>query len=57
MPIPNGFPQVPIRFLIYVNDLLDELAVDSLHYTDDVKLIVLRNRNDILQSFLNVSAR
>ncbi len=57
MPIPNGVPQVPIRFLIYVNDLLDELAVDSLHYTDDVKLVVLRNRYDILQSFLNVSAR
>ncbi len=42
--------------LTYVNDLPDQLFVESLLYTDDVKLIAPRNRHDILQSSLNVSS-
>ncbi len=42
--IANGVPQVsvlvPILFVIYVNDLTDNLTIDHLLYADDVKLIV-----------------
>ncbi len=41
--------------VIYVNGLLDNLSADSLLYAYDVKLIVPRNRHDILQTFLNAS--
>ncbi len=56
----SGVPQVSvigqILFVIYVNDLSDHLSADSLLYADDVKLIALRNRHDILQNSLNSSA-
>ncbi len=46
----------PILFVIYVNDLPDRLSANSLLYADDVKLIALRNRHDILQHFLSISS-
>ncbi len=64
-PIPNAWghkwcPQGPvigpILFVIYVNDLPDRLSADSLLYADDIKLIAPRNRHDILQNSLNISA-
>ncbi len=53
---PQGPVIGPILFLIYVNDLPDRLSADSLPYVDDVKLIAPRNRHDILQNSLNISA-
>ncbi len=55
--VPKGSVIDPILFVIYVNDLPDNLSADSLLYADDVKLIVSRNRHDILQNSLNSSAR
>ncbi len=54
--ITQGSVIGPIMFGIYVNDLPDRLSADSLLYADDVKLIVPRNRLDILQNVLNISA-
>ncbi len=42
-------------FVFYANDLPDHLSADSLLYADDVILIALRNRHDILQNSLNIS--
>ncbi len=30
----------PILFVIYVNDLIDNLTIDHLLYADDVKLLI-----------------
>ncbi len=54
--VPQGSVIGPILFVIYVNDLPDHLLADSLLYADDVKLIAPRNRHNILQNSLNVSA-
>ncbi len=45
----------PILFVFYVNDLSGYLPADSLFCADDVTLIALRNRHDILQSSPNTS--
>ncbi len=56
----SGVPQSSvigqILFVLYVNDLPDRLSADSLLYADDVELIASRNRRDILQNSLNISA-
>ncbi len=54
--IPQGSAIGPIFFVIYVNDLPDHLSADSPLYADDAKLIAPRNRHDILQNSLNISA-
>ncbi len=54
--VPQGSVIGPILFVIYVNDLPDHLLADSLLYADDVKFIAPRNRHNILQNSLNVSA-
>ncbi len=56
MVIPQGSVIRPILFVIYLNDLPDHLSADSLLYADDVKLITPRNRHNILQNSLNISA-
>ncbi len=54
--VPQGSVLGPILFVIYVNDLPDDLSADSLLYTDDVKLITPQNRHDILLNSLSISA-
>ncbi len=54
--VPQGSVIGPILFVIDVNDLPDRLSADSLLYADDVELIATRNRHDIPQNSLNISA-
>ncbi len=49
----SGVPQCSA---INANDLPNQLSPDSLLYADDVKHIAPRNRQDILQNYLNASA-
>ncbi len=57
----NGVPQDsvlgPILFVIYVNDLSDNLTIDHLLYADDVKLIAPRKQSDALQSSMLASSK
>ncbi len=48
--VPHGLVLGPILFVIYVNDLSDNLTIDHLLYADDVKLIAPRKQSDALQS-------
>ncbi len=61
IPIASGVPQGsalgPILFVIYVNDLSDNLTIDHLLYADDVKLIAPRKQSDALQSSLLASSK
>ncbi len=43
----------PILFVTYIQDIPDHLAVDSLLFAEDAKLIGLRSYHKILQSFSN----
>ncbi len=50
--VPHGSVLGSILFVIYVNDLSDNLTIDHLLYADDVKLIAPRKHSDALQSSL-----
>ncbi len=55
--VPQGSVLGPILFVIYVKDLTDNLTIDHLLYTDDVKLIVPRKQSDALQGSLLASSK
>ncbi len=42
--VPQGSVLAPILFIIYVNDLADNLTIDHLLYADDVKLSAPENK-------------
>ncbi len=46
-----------ILFVIYVNDLTDNLTIDHLLYADYVKLIIPWKQADALQSSLGTSSK
>ncbi len=47
----------PYPFVIYVNDLTDNLTFEHLLYADDVKFIAPRKQADSLQSSLVSSSK
>ncbi len=48
--VPQGSVLGPILFVIYVNDVSDNLTIDHLLYADDVNLFAPRKQSDALQS-------
>ncbi len=55
--VPQGSVLGPILFVIYVNELSDNLTIDHLLYANDVKLIAPRKQSDALQSSLLASSK
>ncbi len=55
--VPQGSVLGPFLFVLYVNDLTDNLTIDHLLYADDVKLIAPRKQLDALQSSLLASSK
>ncbi len=55
--VPQGSVLGTILFVIYVNDLTDNLTIGHLLYADDVKLIATRKQSDALQSSLLASSK
>ncbi len=47
--VTQGSVLGPILFVVYVNDLTNNLTIDHLLYVDDVKLITSRKQADALQ--------
>ncbi len=55
--VPQGSVLGPILFVIYVDDLIDNLTIDHLLYADDVKLIASRKQSDAFQSSFRTSSK
>ncbi len=55
--VPQGSVLGPIPFVIYVNDLTDNLTIGHLLYADDVKLIAPWKQTDVLQRSLLASSK
>ncbi len=55
--VPQGSVLGPILFVIYVNELTDNLTPDHLLYADEVKLIAPRKQSDALQRSLLASSK
>ncbi len=59
--VPQGSVLGPLQFLIFINDLDNELTCNHLFFADDVKLIAPRSQQHELRSSieqaLNVSRR
>ncbi len=55
--VPQGSVLDPILFVIYVDDLADNLAIANLLYADDVKLIAPRKQAAAFQSSLIASSK
>ncbi len=54
---PHKICLICLLFIIYVNDLSDNLTIDHLLYADDVKLIAPRKQSDTLQRSLLASSK
>ncbi len=55
--LPKGSALGPILFVIYVNDLTDNLTIDHLLYADNVKPIAPRKQSGAPQSSLFASSK
>ncbi len=55
--VHQGLVLDPILFVIYVDDLADNLTIANLLYAYDVKLIAPRNHAAAFQSSLNASPK
>ncbi len=55
--VPQGSVLGPILYVIYINDITDNLTIDHVMYANDVKLIAPRKQSDVLQCSLLASSK